>query len=413
MKTSWLQIPENSDFTLYNVPFGVIKINSNYYAATCIGDTAINLFELAQLGAFKSIKGFNKNTLNQQYLNDFIALGKQITNAVREEIINLFDEKNGAQKQQFAKALLKLTEAKNTLPIKIGDYTDFYSSIDHATNIGKMIRDPANALMPNWKHLPVAYHGRASSICVSGHSFYRPKGQKKPADADAPIFGQTNLLDFELETGFIIGKSTTMGDSITTQNASDYIFGKVLFNDWSARDIQTWEYVPLGPFLAKNFASTISPWIITIEALEPFKVEGYKQIPEVLPYLQYKGFDNYDINLEVIIETQQGVQTSVCQSNYKYMYWTMTQQLAHHSVNGCNVNVGDLMGSGTISGPQPHEFGSLMELTWKGANPIKLNDGTERKFINDNDSVIIKGYAQKGNIRVGFGECKSTVLPTK
>ncbi|MCU0361427.1 MAG: fumarylacetoacetase, partial [Bacteroidia bacterium] len=299
------------------------------------------------------------------------------------------------------------------LPVRVGDYTDFYSSMDHAVNIGTMIRDPKNALMPNWKHLPVGYHGRASSICVSGHSFHRPKGQQKPADAENPVFGPCKLLDIELETAFIIGKATQLGDSISTAEADDYIFGMVLFNDWSARDIQTWEYIPLGPFLSKNFASTVSPWIVTLEALEPFRVKGYEQMPKLLPYLQYEGNKNLDIKLEVVLKPQHGEENLVCTSNYKYMYYTMEQQLAHHTVNGCNVNVGDMMGSGTISGPDPSEYGSFMELTWRGTKPIHLKDGTERKFVNDNDTIILRGHCEKNGMRIGFGECIATVLPAK
>jgi fumarylacetoacetase len=276
-----------------------------------------------------------------------------------------------------------------------------------------MFRDPANALLPNWRHLPVGYHGRASSICVSGHSFHRPKGQQKPADAELPVFGPSKLLDIELETAFIIGKSTKMGESVSTELADDYIFGMVLFNDWSARDIQTWEYVPLGPFLAKNFASTVSPWIITLEALEPFRVKGYDQNPTLLPYLQYKGQKNLDIALEVFLTPKGGEATKICTSNYKYMYYTMEQQLAHHTVNGCNINVGDMMASGTISGPEPHEYGSMLELTWRGTKPIKLKDGSERKFVNDFDTITIKGACERDGIRIGFGECKATLLPSK
>ncbi len=297
------------------------------------------------------------------------------------------------------------------MPVKVGDYTDFYSSIDHAVNIGTMIRDPKNALMPNWKHLPVGYHGRASSICVSGHTFHRPKGQQKPADSDNPVYGPTKLLDIELETAFIIGKSTQMGETVSTANADDYIFGMVLFNDWSARDIQTWEYVPLGPFLAKNFASTISPWIVTLDALEPFRTAGYTQEPKVLPYLEYSGDKNVDIKLEVLLIPENGQENLICTSNYKYMYWTMEQQLAHHTVNGCNINVGDMMASGTISGPQPHEYGSMMELTWRGTKPMTLKDGTERKFVNDNDTIVIKGHCEKDGVRIGFGECRAKLLP--
>ena len=410
---SWISISADSDFSLQNIPFGIIK----HYkmqptsVATRIGDTIIDLSKLADIGAFTSIKGFDKTTLTNLYLNDFIALGKEVTSAVRLEIIELFKESNKDKNQKYATAFLLLEDTENLLPVKVGDYTDFYSSIDHATNIGTMIRDPKNALMPNWKYIPVGYHGRASSICVSGHSFHRPKGQQKPADSEFPTFGPSKLLDFELETAYIIGKSTQLGNSINTEKADDYIFGMVLFNDWSARDIQTWEYVPLGPFLSKNFASTISPWVVTLEALEPFRTKGYVQEPRVFPYLEYTGNKNIDVNLEVAIKPENSDETVVCQSNYKYMYWTMEQQLAHHTVNGCNVNVGDMMGSGTISGPEPHEYGSMMELSWKGTKPLKLNDGSERKFINDHDTVILRGYCKNETIRVGFGECKATVLP--
>jgi fumarylacetoacetase len=299
------------------------------------------------------------------------------------------------------------------MPVRVGDYTDFYSSIDHATNVGTMFRDPNNALLPNWKHLPVGYHGRASSIFVSGHTFHRPKGQTKPADAELPVFGPSRLLDFELETAFIIGKPTENGESVSTQNAEEYIFGMVLFNDWSARDIQTWEYVPLGPFLAKNFASTISPWVVTMDALEPFRTAGYVQEPKVLSYLEYSGDKNIDINLEVLIKPQNSEESTVSRSNYKFMYWTMEQQLAHHTVNGCNINIGDMMASGTISGPTPDSFGSMLELTWRGTKPLTLKDGSERKFINDHDTVIMRGHCQKNGVRIGFGDCAATVLPSK
>jgi fumarylacetoacetase len=233
----------------------------------------------------------------------------------------------------------------------------------------------------------------------------------KPADSDDPIFGASKLLDIELETAFVIGKNTSLGESVSTSAADDYIFGMLLFNDWSARDIQTWEYVPLGPFLAKNFASTVSPWIVTIEALEPFRTKGYVQDPKVLPYLEYKGDKNIDINLEVYLKPPGGNQNLICRSNYKYMYWTMEQQLAHHTINGCNINVGDLMASGTISRPDPSEYGSMMELTWRGTKPITLDDGTERKFVNDKDTIIIRGHCEKEGMRVGFGDCVATVLP--
>jgi fumarylacetoacetase len=297
------------------------------------------------------------------------------------------------------------------MPVKVGNYTDFYSSIEHATNVGTMFRDPKNALLPNWKHIPIGYHGRASSIVLSGTDIRRPNGQTKAPDAELPTFGPTRLLDFELEVAFITGKETKLGDTITPNEADNYIFGLVLFNDWSARDMQTWEYVPLGPFLAKSFASSISPWVVTLDALEPFKVKGPVQDPKPLPYLEFTGNHNYDINLEVLIKPEGGQETSICHSNYKYMYWNMNQQLAHQSSNGCNLQVGDMYASGTISGHDKGSYGSMLELTWRGTQPIKLADGTERKFINDYDTVIMRGFGEKNGIRIGFGEVKGKVLP--
>jgi fumarylacetoacetase len=410
---TWLPVSENSDFSIYNIPFGVYTDKDvKHHVCSAIGEYIIDLFELES----KDVFDINRSIFDQAYLNNFIEMGKPITNKVRSNIIELLCDENSILKTDtafFSKVFKKQSDVKMLLPVKVGDYTDFYSSMDHATNVGTMFRDPANALLPNWKHLPVGYHGRASSICVSGHSFHRPKGQTKPADSDTPVFGPSKLLDIELETAFIIGKSTQMGDSVSTEKADDHIFGMVLFNDWSARDIQTWEYVPLGPFLAKNFASTASPWVVTLEALDPFRVKGYVQDPPLLPYLQYKGDKNLDINLEVYLKPQNGEENLVCNSNYKYMYYTMEQQLAHHTVNGCNINVGDMMASGTISGPQTNEYGSFLELTWRGTKPIKLKDGTERKFVNDNDTIIIRGYCKKDGMRVGFGECVGTLLPAK
>jgi fumarylacetoacetase len=409
----WIKVKPDSDFSIHNIPFGVYSDkNVEHHACSAIGEYVIDLFELES----RDLLDMSRKVFDQQHLNPFIALGKAATSKVRNRLIEILcDERSELRtdKTFFSKVFKKQSEVKMLMPVNVGDYTDFYSSIDHATNIGTMIRDPKNALMPNWKHLPVGYHGRASSICVSGHSFYRPKGQQKPADVEMPVFGPTKALDFELETAFVIGKDTEMGNSVSTAAADDYIFGMVLFNDWSARDIQTWEYVPLGPFLAKNFASTISPWIVTLEALEPFRVKGYEQIPKLLPYLQYEGEKNVDIKLDVYIKPQNGRENLICKSNYKYMYYTMEQQLAHHTVNGCNIRIGDMMASGTISGPEASEFGSMMELTWRGTKPIQLKDGSERKYINDNDTVIIRGYCEKDGIRVGFGECAGTVLPAK
>jgi fumarylacetoacetase len=299
------------------------------------------------------------------------------------------------------------------LPVKIGDYTDFYSSIEHATNVGKMFRDPDNALLPNWKHLPVGYHGRASSIVVSGTPIHRPKGQFKDPDMEMPAFGPSRRLDFELEVAFITGKQTKLGDSISTEDAEDFIFGFVLFNDWSARDIQNWEYVPLGPFLGKSFGSSISPWVVTLEALEPFRIGTGLQEPEVLPYLKCEKNHSFDINLEVLIQPEGKKAAKVSTSNFKYLYWNVAQQLAHHTSNGCNINVGDMMASGTISGPTDDSLGSMLELSWKGSRAVKLEDGEERKFIEDGDAVIMKGFAEKDGIRVGFGEVSGQILPAK
>lgn len=412
---SWIEVPENSDFPIQNIPFGVVKNGGDHFVATRIGDTVINLDAVQEAGLFQN-QDLPDGIFNNEFLNDFIALGKPVTNAVREKIQRLFDEDKRDVKDstfQQSKILSDISEVEMSMPVRIGDYTDFYSSEQHAFNVGCMFRDPENALMPNWKHLPVAYHGRASSIVVSGTDFHRPKGQQKPSDTEPPVFGPCKLLDFELETGFIIGKGTALGDTITTENAADHIFGMCVFNDWSARDIQKWEYVPLGPFLAKNFASHVSPWIVTMEALEAFKVAGPTQDPKVLPYLEYEGNHHYDIDLEVHVETPEGVSQKVGHSNFKYMYWNMVQQLAHHTVNGCDVNVGDMMASGTISGAEEHQYGSMLEITWKGTKPVQMPDGTERKFIQDGDSVVMKGYGQKNGVRIGFGEVRAKVLPTK
>jgi len=413
---SWIAVDKDSDFPIQNLPFGIFKREGKLpRAGIAIGDYVVDLAEAALTGYFRELH-VNLQIFEHNHLNPVIGMGKEKCRMLRQIISELLRHDNPELRDRpdiQKRVIHHRSSVEMLLPVRIGDYTDFYSSIDHATNIGKMLRDPDNALLPNWKHLPVAYHGRASSICVSGHNFHRPKGQMKPPDADQPVFGPTKALDFELETAFIIGTPTQMGDSVTTSAADQFIFGMVLFNDWSARDIQAWEYVPLGPFLAKNFASTISPWIITLDALEPFRVEGYTQSPAVLPYLHYTGNRNLDIQLEVIIQPEKGEPTCVTRSNYRYMYWTMEQQLAHHTVNGCNIQVGDMMASGTISGPTPESFGSMMELTWRGSKPLKLKDGSERKYIDNGDTVIIRGHAEKNGVRIGFGECKATVLPAK
>jgi fumarylacetoacetase len=413
---SFVEYSSDSDFSIHNIPFGVAVFNKEYIACcTRIGDQIVDLATLHDLSYFEEIEGLEDNVFEAYTLNEFIELGKPITNAVRLKIQELLQEGSILSKDQktIEAAFYELDEVKMMMPVHIPNYTDFYSSIEHATNVGKMFRDPANALLPNWKHLPVGYHGRASSIVVSGTEINRPKGQMKPADADQPVFGPCQQLDFELEMAFIINQNTEMGESISTQEAENAIFGMVVFNDWSARDIQSWEYVPLGPFLAKNFGSSVSPWVVTLEALEPFRTSSPTQDPEVLEYLKFEGDKNYDINLEVYIQPENGEQNLISESNYKHMYWNMAQQLAHHTVNGCNVEVGDMYASGTISGSDPKSFGSMLELTWRGQNPITLSNGEERKFINDNDTVTMKAWAEKEGVRVGFGEVSGKIIPTK
>jgi fumarylacetoacetase len=495
---------KNTGFTIDNIPFGIFSTkNRAKRLATIIGDHVVDLFALAQLGAFDDLN-IKKSVFRNDFLNDFIALGKTKTDAVRLRLqVVLADysleqgENSTLNLQNFSLEIGNRTpsiknrsskdpsvyQAKNAvfyaksavnlhLPVKIGDYTDFYSSEQHATNVGMMFRDAANALLPNWKHIPVAYHGRASSIFVSGTNFHRPKGQICSDETQPPIFSATRRLDIELEMATIIGRSNPLGDAIPVDEAEDYAFGFLLFNDWSARDIQKWEYVPLGPFLAKNFFSAVSPWVVTTEALAPFRVPIAAQVPAVLPYLAEKERQNFDIQLEVALIPQfdpknalytegsfgelkmkneelntpntfytegsslelkieneelntqntfytEGslstpVETVICRSNFKNMYWTVAQQIAHHTVNGCNLNVGDVLGSGTISGTEPDSFGSLLELTWGGKNAITLADGvTTRRFVEDGDTVVIRGFAERNGIRIDFGEVRTTVLAAK
>lgn len=411
--TSWVELPVNTDFTLYNLPFGVFKPKlGSPRIGIAIGDKVVDLTVLDQEGFFAPLI-LPEGIFLKDALNELIALGKSQTKKIRERVQQLLLKDNQELQSHTAskKALVSLVEVDMLLPVKIGDYTDFYSSMEHATNVGKMFRDPENALLPNWKHLPVGYHGRASSIVVSGTPIHRPKGQFKDANMEKPAFGPSRSMDFELELAFIIGKETRLGDSIATEVAEDYIFGMVLFNDWSARDIQAWEYIPLGPFLGKNFGSSISPWVVPLEALDPFRLEGPEQEPEVLPYLRSARAHNFDITLEVHLQPENQQESKICGSNFKYMYWNMAQQLAHHTVNGCNVNVGDVMASGTISGPTPDSFGSMLELSWRGTKPLVLDSGEERSFLQDGDTVVMRGYCEKEGIRVGFGEVRGKLLP--
>lgn len=409
---TWIDIPKNSDFSIFNLPFGIYSSkNVSKRVGVAIGSNVIDLLGCNDLNIFGDLN-IDNSVFENNFLNDFINLGKNKTNKVREIIQTHLTDENSILKLNNS-LFTPIKDVEMHMPVKIGDYTDFYSSIEHASNIGSMFRDPENPLLPNWRHLPVGYHGRSSSVIVSGINIHRPKGQIKPLDHENPLFSSSKRIDFELEMGYIIGKKSKLGSSISTNEAENYIFGKVLFNDWSARDIQKWEYVPLGPFLGKSFASSISPWVVTIEALKPFKVEGPPQEPEVLDYLKFEGLKNYDINLSVSIMPEESyAETVICKSNFKYMYWNMSQQIAHHTVNGCNLNVGDMMASGTISGKSEDSYGSMLELSWGGKKNIVLENGLSRTFVEDYDSIIMRGYCEKDNIRVGFGEVKTKLLPS-
>ncbi|MFZ4523043.1 MAG: fumarylacetoacetase [Bacteroidales bacterium] len=413
---SWIEVGKESDFPVQNIPFGVFRTTgSTARLATRIGDTVIDLNALVQKGFLNGLN-IDAGIFSRDSVNALMAEGKPACRALRARLAKVFDLDNPALRDHpelQSDVLFPVESVEMLMPVRVGDYTDFYSSIEHATNVGIMFRDPANALLPNWKHIPVGYHGRSSSIVVSGTNIHRPKGQTKADTAELPEFGPSRQVDFELEMAFITGKKSELGDSVSTENAEDHIFGMVLFNDLSARDIQKWEYVPLGPFLAKNFGSVASPWVVTLDALEPFRVPGPKQEPAVLPYLQFTGNHNFDIQLDVLIQPENQPEQLVCHSNYKYMYWNLAQQLAHQTVNGCNINVGDLYGSGTISGPTPDSFGSMLEIAWKGTKPVKMADGSERKFINDNDTIIMRGYCIKDDLRIGFGEVVTKIVPAK
>jgi len=415
-RKTWLNTPAETDFPIQNIPFGVFLTRDDIITiGTRIGDYAIDLGALHQLGYFKDID-LTDDIFLQDTLNDFISDGRKTWRLVRNRISDIFLKDNPTLRDNLehrSNILFDIEEIEMQLPVSVGDYTDFYASKEHATNVGSLFRGPENALLPNWLHIPIGYHGRSSSIIPSGTPIRRPIGQSKPGDDGIPGFGPSKLLDFELEMAFITTDTNDLGKRVTIDEAEDYIFGLVLFNDWSARDIQAWEYVPLGPFLGKSFASTISTWIVTLDALEPFRIQGPKQDPTPLPYLQQGKNKNFDIKMQVAIQPENDVVTVVSNSNFKYMYWSMAQQLTHHTVNGCNVRSGDMMGSGTISGPTKDSYGSMLELSWRGQNPVSLKNGVERKFINDYDTIIMRAFGEKDGLRIGFGECSGKVLPAK
>lgn len=407
-----------TDFPLQNLPYGVFSTQANPTprVGVAIGDQVLDLAALETAGLLTP--GDTQRVFDQASINAFVALGSAVWRSTRARIAALLATDGDKALQDNATlraaALVPLANVTLHLPVDIPGYTDFYSSKEHATNVGSMFRDPANALLPNWLEIPIGYNGRASSVVVSGTPIQRPNGQLKLPDAPRPIFDACRKLDFELETGFIVGRNTGLGESLDVQAAEAAIFGMVLLNDWSARDLQQWEYVPLGPFNAKSFGTSISPWIVTMEALEPFRVTSPEQQPEPLSYLQQGAAHAFNIELEVRLQAEEDtLSTTICRTNFRYMYWSMAQQLAHHTVSGCNVRVGDLMGSGTISGPTPDSFGSLLEITWNGKHPLTLAGGAKRSFIEDGDTVTMAGWCQGDGYRVGFGDVAGRILPAK
>jgi fumarylacetoacetase len=416
---SFIPVAADSHFPIQNLPYGVFRRHSGgtVSVGAAIGEQILDLTWLEEQGLLNIPELGKYRLFDRGKLNPFMARGKRIWSATRAFMSRLLRADNPMLRDDAAlrgQALVAMGEVEMLLPAEIGDYTDFYSSREHATNVGTMLRGPENALMPNWLHLPVAYHGRASSVVVSGEEIIRPRGQSKPEKAEAPIFGPTRSLDFELEMAAFVGPGNYRGQQIPVAEAEDHLFGLVLLNDWSARDIQAWEYAPLGPFLAKNFATSISPWVVPLEALEPFRCPGPTQQPTPLPYLQATGPGAFDIRLEVELQSASMTEPSrISASNFRYLYWSMAQQVAHHTVNGCNLRPGDLLASGTISGSTPDSYGSLLELAWRGTKPIHLPNGEERRFLQDGDQLTLTGWCQGSGYRVGFGSVTGKVLPAR
>ena len=415
---SWVDVTEDSDFPIQNIPFGVYspKGGGDLHVATAIGNYILDLAYLDEAGYFQNTEVEGTEIFHEPTLNAFMSLGRKAWKDTRKVISHLLSkdiEKLRDNKELRELALIPMENAEMEFPVDIGDYTDFYSSKEHASNVGTIFRGPENALMPNWLHLPIAYHGRASSVILDGGDVIRPKGQTKAPDAAAPSFGDSKRMDFELEMGLFIGPGNGLGEPISVIDAEEHIFGMALVNDWSARDIQAWEYQPLGPFLAKNLATTISPWIITLEALEPFRCSGPKQEPEPLEYLKNSKDSTFDINLEIHLKTNKMDNYDlISSSNYNYLYWDMNQQVAHHTTTGCNLRTGDMLASGTISGPEKNSRGSMLELTWGWSEPIKLSNGEERIALEDGDTILLKGWCQGEGYRIGFGSCTGKLLPS-
>jgi fumarylacetoacetase len=409
---SFIAVDPTSDFPIQNLPYGVFSTSGTApRVGVAIGDSVLDLALLESEGLLRT--GADGGVFAKPSLNAFMALGPKVWSQTRARISELLRDDHPELRDNAGlrkRALLPRRDGTLHLPITVAGYTDFYSSKEHATNVGVMFRGKDNALQPNWLHIPIAYNGRASTVVVSGTEVRRPRGQLKPPAADAPSFGPCKRLDFELEMGVVVGGASPMGEMLTEAQAEAMIFGFVLLNDWSARDIQQWEYVPLGPFQAKAFATSISPWVVTREALEPFRVQGPKQEPQPLPYLQQRSANNYDLNLDVGLRTSaMNAAATICRTNFRYMYWSSVQQLVHHASSGCAMNVGDLLGSGTISGPEKDQRGSLLEISWNGAEPLELPGGDKRTFLEDGDSLVMRGWCQGDGYRVGFGEVEGTI----
>jgi fumarylacetoacetase len=414
---SWVATPPDSPFPIQNLPFGVFRRPGAAPAVgVAIADRVLDLTALESAGVL-AVPSAGGRVFAGGTLNPFLALGKSAWSDVRRQVSRLLraDEPTLRDNAELcAAALVPRADVEMLLPVAVGDYTDFYSSREHASNVGRMFRGPDNALLPNWLHLPVAYHGRASSVVVSGTPVRRPLGQSKPEKAEAPLFGPTRSLDFELEVAAVVGPGNALGEPIPVARAEDHLFGLVLLNDWSARDIQAWEYVPLGPFLGKNFGTSISPWVVPLEALEPFRTAGPTQQPAPLPYLrQDPARSTIDLHLEVWLRGAKTEPRRVCRSSFKHLYWSLAQQVAHHTSNGCPLRPGDLLASGTVSGPTPDSFGSLLELTWRGTKPLDVGGGEARTFLQDGDAVTMTGWCEGAGYRVGFGEVTGTVLPAR
>jgi len=413
---SFVEVADDSHFPIQNLPFGVFSTDDNALprVGVAIGEQVLDLAILEAAGLLSVAPG-TQRVFNAGSLNPFMSLGKSVWQQTRMRLSELlrYDNPTLRDDARLRKDALRPMESVTMhLPIEVAGYTDFYSSKEHATNVGSMFRDPKNALLPNWLHMPIAYNGRASSVVVSGTPIRRPNGQLKQPDADNPLFGPCRKFDFELETAFIIGQGSRLGQPVLIAEAASYIFGMVLLNDWSARDIQQWEYVPLGPFNSKTFATSISPWVVTMDALEPFRVASPMQLPTPLPYLRQPEKSAYDVHLEVRMKPANVAKTTtVSRTNFRHMYWSMEQQLAHHTASGCNLRVGDLMGSGTISGPTSDSYGSLLELTWNGQNPISLANSVTRTFLEDGDEVFMTGWCEAEGCRIGFGHVSGVILP--